>query len=302
LEKAFFNQGFISHSQISRLIAWANNPDVKTYEYDLTKADELLDEAGIFKDSDGNRFELSVKYDVAILERQKTAEIWKEDLKKLGIDLKLEPLDKSTWLEEVYTNWDFDMIISSAPSGPDPVQRTSSFHSDSIGHAYFQNAMGYNNSRVDELLDLAKQEQDKETMVEYLYEIQDILVEDLPAITFWDTPYPTALRDEFVGEPYYLTSPDIFEELDHIWWKFGTLPEEEEEPVSEVTAEDIDAIVDSVNQLISKVNSAEQKITSLESDIDELQSATPGTPLLAYGIGIIALLVALAAIYLVSQK
>src|ERR1035438_4225213 len=74
---------------------WAYESDVRTYGYDLAKAERLLDEAGFARKSDGMRFKLTLK--VSTEEQARLIGAALQDLwKKAGVDLEVRPLEIAT--------------------------------------------------------------------------------------------------------------------------------------------------------------------------------------------------------------
>src|SRR5919204_664183 len=56
IQKLLFGYGQISHSEVPPALKWAHNPNVPQYEYDVAKANQLLDDAGYRRGPDGMRF------------------------------------------------------------------------------------------------------------------------------------------------------------------------------------------------------------------------------------------------------
>jgi peptide/nickel transport system substrate-binding protein len=293
-EMAHFGEGGIADGLISNLIPWAKNPDLPHYEFNIDTANDILDEAGYARGTDGTRFSLTLIYDAMSSERGKVCEIWKEDLKDVGIDLIMEPLDIATLKEKVFINWDYDLTLQSRPSGPNVVTRPGFLHSDSIIPAMYTNNMGYNSSEMDTTLDGLALAKTQEEQKPYLYTLQELVMTDLPILPYWDVAFPTVYNAEFKGDPYFLRSPFIFEELDHVYWTLGDLPEAEEPSVS---IEDLDELTSTVEELVSSLASVNAKITALEDAVDDIEPAAPQSLTMVYGLGLIALLVALAAAY-----
>lgn len=78
-----------------------------TYPYDLEKAKALMAEAGL---ADG--FKATLKLPPPVYARR-GGEILASDLKKIGIELELIPLEWAQWLEQVFKGKDYDLTIVS---------------------------------------------------------------------------------------------------------------------------------------------------------------------------------------------
>ena len=94
----------------------------RSYPYDPKKAEALLDQAGFKRGADGKRFSVRISY--ARTDQggalHSAAEIMREQLRDVGIDLVLEPKDYAVWMEGAHLKWDFDMSMGSYQTGPDP--------------------------------------------------------------------------------------------------------------------------------------------------------------------------------------
>ncbi len=68
------------------------NSNVQKYEFNVNKANQLLDEAGFKKGADGIRFALNLDWIPGAATNQSTCEYLKEQLKKAGINATLRPV------------------------------------------------------------------------------------------------------------------------------------------------------------------------------------------------------------------
>ncbi|MEM7198170.1 MAG: ABC transporter substrate-binding protein, partial [Pseudomonadota bacterium] len=123
--------------------------NVETYEFDLDKANQLLDEAGFEKDGDGVRMNLTIDYGWA--PAKPNVEYVKAALKKVGIAVEVRPLvDFPTWAKRI-GNHDFDLTWDAVFNWGDPVigvHRT--YQSSNIKKGViWSNTQQYANARVD---------------------------------------------------------------------------------------------------------------------------------------------------------
>ncbi len=177
-----------------------HNPDVEQYELDLDKANALLDEAGFEKDSDGNRFGLTIDFGWA--ELKPNAEYVRGALKKVGIDVTVRAsADFPTWAKRM-GEMDFEMSWDTVFNWGDPVigvHRT--YLSDNIGKGVWSNTQGYSNARVDEILEMAGKEADPEKRTALYKEFQTIVADEVPVYFTNTLPYHTIYNTEKVGNP-----------------------------------------------------------------------------------------------------
>jgi peptide/nickel transport system substrate-binding protein len=200
-QRAHFGLGRVATGPIPSIWKWAYNPAVaQRYPYDVARANQLLDQAGFPKKADGTRFEVRLTFDRGIPLFVKSAEILAQELKAAGIAVTLQPVDRPTMLDRVYTKWDFDLNVHAMDAGPDPAIGVSRlYHSKNQTHAPFSNGSGYDNPKVDELFDKAARVTSLDERGAMYKEIQTILLDDVPIL--WLTEYGTvsAWRKEFSG-------------------------------------------------------------------------------------------------------
>ena len=167
---------------------WANK-DIEGYPYNLEKARQLLAEAG-WKDTDNDgildKNGKPLKIDlITYTERASlppTAEVMQEQLKKVGIQINLRI---SEWggCEAASEKGDFDMFLLARNLGflPDPsYYLMSDYHSSNTGKG--SGAYGYNNKRVDELVEQAQVTMDLQKRHNLYNEVQEIIVDETPVI------------------------------------------------------------------------------------------------------------------------
>ncbi len=199
-EKADYGLGKPAIGPIASVMRWAFNPNVKLFEFNPKKAEQLLDEAGYPKGADGIRFKTSIIADRGTFLYAKAAEIIRDYLGKIGIPVELKLLDRSSMIDATYIRWDFDMQVHGLGTGPDPaiaVART--YVSTNIKPVAFANASGYSNKEVDELFALAEKAPAVKKRAEYYHKVQEIIVRDLPYLWLSEYGLNSAWRDEFKG-------------------------------------------------------------------------------------------------------
>jgi peptide/nickel transport system substrate-binding protein len=167
--------------------------DVTTYKYDLKKAEELLDAAGLKKGADGVRFRITCDYYPGDEDGQKRiAEYMKPALKRVGIEVEVRaPADFATWAKRMAEK-DFDISMDAAFAWGDPVigvHRT--YLSSNIRPLVFTNNAQYVNPKVDELLAAAEKEPDAAKRKALYAEFQKVVTADVPLVWITELPYHT---------------------------------------------------------------------------------------------------------------
>ncbi|MCB0080429.1 MAG: hypothetical protein KDE47_05850, partial [Caldilineaceae bacterium] len=166
------------------------DPSLKRYDYDVDKANALLEEAGWVMGDDGVREKDGAKLTFTCTTitgdsaRRPIAEFAQQAFKEVGIDMQLAESPISAILEGL-TNGTVDASLFNWTYGsvdPDP---SSTLRSDGG-----QNWNSFENARVDELIDLGLVTVDPEKRREYYTEIQQIVVEEVPMLYLqWDDWY-----------------------------------------------------------------------------------------------------------------
>jgi peptide/nickel transport system substrate-binding protein len=171
--------------------SWAYNLDVQPVAFDPEKAKALLQEAGFsrgadgFMQKDGKRLALSLKVPIE-KESEAVKRIvlaFKNYLKNVGVDIKVEFKEWQAWKEDVFFEHDFDIIFAIWVFD-DSADISSLFHSGEIG-AWKNNFGGYSNPEVDGLINESKLTLDHEKRRTINRKLHAILAEETPYTFLW---------------------------------------------------------------------------------------------------------------------
>ena len=176
-----FGAGREARGPIHSQLPWFD-PALPAFAYQPERAAQLLNEAGYPNGEKGVRFKLRFVYPQTT--SGVLAEVLKDQLRRVGVDLALEPVDAATAVERVYLKDDFDLGVASYCNGADPdigVKRV--YHSRNILPIPFGNGAGYNNPQVDSLFDQAAETLNDEKRQDLYRQVQQLLVRELPY--FW---------------------------------------------------------------------------------------------------------------------
>lgn len=152
------------------------------YNFDIAKANQLLDEAGFPRQANGIRFQLVHDYMPYGDSFKRVAEYLKSALAKVGIDVTIRSQDFATFVKRVYTDRDFDFNNGSISNLFDPavgVQRLYWSKAFKPG-VPFSNGSHYSNPEVDRLLEQASVETDPAKRIELYKQFQRIIATDIP--------------------------------------------------------------------------------------------------------------------------
>ncbi|THE65898.1 ABC transporter substrate-binding protein [Salinadaptatus halalkaliphilus] len=197
---------------------WAN-PDLETDRYDPEQARTLLADAGWTIDGDTERetrtrdgTELAIECltfdgrDLPLI-----AQVLQEQLAAVGIDLDVTTLEYATMVDRVGQE-PFDVYLTSWGTlwYPDPDRLTDMFHSRAASLHH-----GYENDRVDTLLEEARGTDDHEARLERYHEVQSIVAEDVPIAVLTNYTNITATAASVSGyEPHPTESRIGLESID----------------------------------------------------------------------------------------
>jgi peptide/nickel transport system substrate-binding protein len=171
--------------------SWAYNLDVQPLPFDPEKAKALLQEAGFsrgadgFMQKDGKPLALSLKVPI---EKESEAVkrvvlAFKNYLKNVGVDIKVEFKEWQAWKEDVFFEHDFDIIFAIWVFD-DSADISSLFHSGEIG-AWKNNFGGYSNLEVDGLINESKLTLDHEKRRTINRKLHAILADENPYTFLW---------------------------------------------------------------------------------------------------------------------
>jgi ABC-type transport system substrate-binding protein len=184
--------GFIDQNAYGTVaFPWAYNKDVPHYEYDPDKALELLGTAGWTLDGDklvdasGTQMQLvAITINAPGYPVDKVAEVVQEDFRKIGIAMTIEKLEAAAIRDRRRETRDYDIELQSRIL-------FAGFNDYNYFHSSFDlatNPQGRNNGyvrdEVDRLVEAISKEPDLEKQKELLYEFQNYIADDLPALWF----------------------------------------------------------------------------------------------------------------------
>ncbi len=198
VEQVLFGQGKVAHAPISSAVSWAHAAgSLTSYPYDPERANALLDGARLPRGPGGTRFKLDIVHFPTF---NKYAELLKQDLAAVGIDLVSRPLDREAMVETTFKKRDFDTSLISYCNGVDPeigVRRM--YVADNIGPIPFSNAAAYRNKGIDALFQRAGTGATETARGALYKEAQAILAADLPYWWLVETTITTLHKSNLTG-------------------------------------------------------------------------------------------------------
>jgi peptide/nickel transport system substrate-binding protein len=159
---------------------WLNDPTAgyaKLYPMDPAKARSLL---GPVSETP------HLLYDAARPQMIATAQIVRENLHAIGLEIVLEPLERSVLNDKVFAKRDFDMTLQSYFSAGDPAIGYHRLYLTENGRAQLTNPSGYSNPEIDRLLGEAATAPNRDRRATLYRQAEAILDVDLPSIVLFD--------------------------------------------------------------------------------------------------------------------
>lgn len=166
----------------------------RKYPLDPAKAKALLAEAGVKPGTS-----VALLYDAARPQMIGTAQIIRENLHAVGIEVQLQPLEKSVLNDKVFTKRDFDVTLQSYFSAGDPAIGYHRLYLTDTHNTLLTNASGYSDPQVDTLLGQAATEPDREKRAAIYRQLQGILNAALPSLVLYDEKTVDFATKKFSG-------------------------------------------------------------------------------------------------------
>ena len=170
--------------------------DVQAYDFDVAKANALLDEAGYPRGADGKRFALKLLPAPYFNETRQFGAYLRQALAEVGIDAELVNNDSAAHQKAVYTGHAFDLAIAPPVFRGDPaISTTILVQSGTPAGVPFSNQGGYANAALDEIIKKASETVDEAARTALYKTFQQKVAEDLPLINVAEWGFITVARD-----------------------------------------------------------------------------------------------------------
>jgi microcin C transport system substrate-binding protein len=204
-DKLMYNQYFLLNSYYPDLYAGNRNPDAPFVGYDPAKARALLTEAGWKPGPDGVLAKGGRRFSVTFLTPSSDLRhynVYLEDLKKAGIDAKLEQMSQSSVSKKIDEH-DFDLYWAAWGAGRlrDPEAQWKSSTADEIAS---NNYPGVKDKEIDVLIEAQKTEMDLGRRNELLKRLDKRLTAIAPYVLLWQSDHSRLLFWNRFGMPKHV--------------------------------------------------------------------------------------------------
>lgn len=217
-DKVYFGLGGVPKSHIDTRLGWAHSGEVdlqQLYPYSVEQANAELDALGLTRDANGLRFTIDLVYFIETSELEETTQILRENLREIGVDLQLRPLEQNVAQNVIWSDEDFDTFLVRFNSfGDVEVGLRRLYHCDATGP--FTNPGHYCTEEVDRLLEQGAAASGPEGRAPYYHELEKVLARDLPNIPVIERPAADLLRKGLVPRQ---NSPDAYDGWEEVYWE-----------------------------------------------------------------------------------
>lgn len=216
IDSAWYGIGKVATSPIPHYQKYFTN-DVPHYPYDTKKAEQLLDAAGYPRGANGERFSLFFDYEGNNESLQNTAEFLRQNLKQVGVTLKLRTQDTPTYYRRIYTDYDFQTRAGQFSAMIDPAMGLYRLYgTDSIVKGVPNtNGARYSNPTLDAIIKTTQTDTNPANRLKAFHEWQRIAMTDLPNLPLFELQRQTVYSSHLHG---ISNTPDqTFSSLKNVW-------------------------------------------------------------------------------------
>ena len=167
---------------------------VDKYPHDVAKAKELLAQAGY---PDG--FDMTISVPNNYQPHMDTAEVVAEQLREAGINVTIQPVEWSTWLDTIYNGRQFQATVV----GVDAANMTARAMLERFTSDYGKNFINYNTPAYDALFQQAINAQDEATQTDLYKQMEAMLADTAANVYIQDLCDLVAMRQDLGGLKFY---------------------------------------------------------------------------------------------------
>ena len=208
IDEVQHGEGYPQWSSISPAAGDFHNPDVQRYEYDMDRANEILDGIGwtdtdgngIREDDDGNEIAFSLVTNGDNSVRAEVGRLISENMRQIGLNVEYKLVEFGDLVAQLTASYDWEAMLIGFTGGTDPHSGITFWHSAEGLHLWYPNqpqpATEWE-AEIDELYIKASQELDYETRVGYYHRAQEIAAENVPVVYTTLSERLSAVRNVF---------------------------------------------------------------------------------------------------------
>jgi peptide/nickel transport system substrate-binding protein len=197
VQGVLFGRGQVAHDPIPPTSSWRDQIDTaEPHEFSRDRARSLLDDAGVDPASISTSIKASRTPGPTYAD---SATLVQSMLSQLEMNVEVDIMDFSTWLQEVWVDKNYEMAVGSWSGRIDPDGwYYRQFHSKGAW-----NRWNYANDEVDQLLEDGRTTTDREERANIYSQVDQIVSEDAPQVYLFNREEMTGLKNSVGG--YELT-------------------------------------------------------------------------------------------------
>ena len=208
IDEAHRGEGYAQWSSVSPAAGEFHNPNVRRYQYDLDRANEILDGLGwldtdgdgVREDGEGNEIEFSMVTNTGNSVRAKVGEIVHEGMVQIGLKVDYRLIEFGELVDQLTVTFDWEAMVMGLTGGTDPHGGITVWHSSEGLHLWHPNqpepATEWE-AELDEIYITASQELNRDSRVELYHRAQEIVAENVPLIYTTLSERLSAVRNIF---------------------------------------------------------------------------------------------------------
>ena len=185
--------GYPQWSSISPAAGDFHNPNVRRYEYDIDKANAILDGLGWVdtngngtrEDAQGNEIEFSFVTNSGNSVRERVGETLRQGMEEIGLGVDYRLIEFGDLVSQLTQTYEWEAILIGFTGGTDPHSGISFWHTGENLHLWYPNQPSPATeweAEIDELYITASRELDREERIKRYHRTQEIAAENVPVI------------------------------------------------------------------------------------------------------------------------
>lgn len=230
LNKTLMHGAYFLHKSYFEDLYDSQHPCLnQTFEYNPQKAESLLEEAGYLRGKDGILERNGQRLSFEFLSRSGSSDnmlaFYSASLRRAGIEMKIVRKDFAAWMRDM-DSFNFQMTWASWSSGlyKDPESMWSSAEAN---HQGGNNITGFQDKRVDELIEQQKSIFSLRERNQIYRQIDRIITDQVPYVLLWNTDSTRLLYWNKFGHPEHPLGRHGDEDavIDYWWYDADTAAE-----------------------------------------------------------------------------
>ncbi len=210
VDTIFLGYAKASNGPIPKFDAQFHVADLPAPQFDVRRANALLDEAGLPRGANGTRLSLRLLPAPWFEQTRQFGDYLRQALRAVGIDAQIVNNDAAAHTRAVYTTHEFDLAVGSPVYRNDPaISTTILFQGGLPAGVPFSNQYGYDSPAMNAVIERAAGAVDAAARTAAYREFQQIAAADVPLVNVAEFTFITVARDSLrnvANNPRWATS------------------------------------------------------------------------------------------------